>query len=77
MSFMVKINKWIPWSSWRQWRQWRSDDWRMVVVAYYPNPDIETRIRVQTLGAYSKSKKHQVTFSVMRCFLSSYQGIVL
>lgn len=36
---------------------------------YYPNPDIETRIRVQTIGAHSKSKKYRVTLLVMWCFL--------
>jgi len=48
-----------------------------VIIFYHPNPCIETRIRVQTLGAYSESKKHQVTLLVMRCFLGSGQGIVL
>jgi len=44
---------------------------------YYPNPGIEMRIRVQKLGAYSESEKHQVTLLallVMRCFLGLLDG---
>ena len=33
-----------------------------------PNPDIETRIRVQAIGAYSESKKYVVTLLVINCF---------
>jgi len=38
-------------------------------MSYNPNPDIETRIRVQTLVRIVNLKNHQVTSLVMRCFL--------
>ena len=34
-----------------------------------PNPDSETRIRVQSIGTYSISKKYVATLLVVRLFL--------
>lgn len=39
------------------------------VSTEYPNPNIETRIRVKSIGAYSKSKKYVTTLLVVRLFL--------
>jgi hypothetical protein len=38
-------------------------------IGNYPNPDIETRIRVQSIGAYSKYKIYVATSLMVRLFL--------
>ena len=38
-------------------------------LSIIPNPNIETRIRVQVIGAYSEDKKYRVTLLVMWYFL--------
>jgi hypothetical protein len=37
-------------------------------LTYYPNPDIEMRERVQSLGANSEFKKYVATLLVVRHF---------
>ena len=37
-------------------------------IVYNPNPNIETRNRVRSLGTYSESKKYVATLLVVRHF---------
>ncbi len=39
-----------------------------LILDYYPNPQIETRIRVQVIDVHSEFKKGKITLLVMRFF---------